>query len=257
MPELPEVEEYRRYCSRVALGKKIETVKTGSKKVLEVSESTLRRHLLHNKLTSCSRHGKYLFLEISDGYVLSLHFGMSGYLDYLGEEVPEHTHLALLFPSGRKFAYICPRKFGRVSIAESVDSFIERKELGPDALEINKNSFAERIGGYSGSIKGALMDQSLIAGIGNVYSDEILYQEGLLPGHKAGKLSRDRLGKVHSKMKRILKTAIRHKGERKKFPDRYLAGRRDEGSPCGICKGRIKKKTHLGRPTYFCPSHQK
>ncbi|MFP3950004.1 MAG: Fpg/Nei family DNA glycosylase, partial [Candidatus Micrarchaeia archaeon] len=241
MPELPEVEEYCKYCSRVALGKRIETVKTGSRKVLEVSESTLRRHLLHNKLTSCTRRGKYLFMEISDGYVLSLHFGMSGYLDYIKEEVPEHTHLALLFSSGMKLAYICPRKFGRVSIAESVDAFVEEKGLGPDALQISRKSFAEGIGGYGGSIKGALMDQGLVAGIGNVYSDEILYQEGLLPGRKASKLSRDELGKMHSTMKRILKTAIRHRGERKKFPDRYLAGRREEGSPCGICNGKIKK----------------
>ena len=256
MPELPEVEGYCRHCSRVALGKKVATVKTGSSKVLEVSESTLRRHLLRNKLTSCRRHGKYLFLKISDGYALSLHFGMSGYIDYLKGELPEHAHLALLFSSGKKLAYICPRKFGRVSIAESIDSFVEEKGLGPDALEISRKSFAERIGSYGGSIKGALMDQGLVAGIGNIYSDEILYQEGLLPGRKASKLSREKLGKLHSAMNRILKTAIRHNGEREKFPGRYLAVRREEGSPCGICRGKIKKKAHLGRPTYFCPNHQ-
>ncbi|MBD3389929.1 formamidopyrimidine-DNA glycosylase [Candidatus Micrarchaeota archaeon] len=257
MPELPEVEQYCRQCSRVALGKKIETVKTGSSRVLEVSESTLRRHLLRNNIESCSRHGKYLFLNINDGYVLSLHFGMSGYLDYIKEGLPEHTHLALLFSSGKKLAYISMRKFGRVSIAESIDSFVEKKGLGPDALEIGKDEFAERIGGYRGSIKGALMDQGLVAGLGNVYSDEILYQEGLLPGKKARHLDKSKLDKMYSAMKRILKTAIRHKGERKKFPDRYLAGRREVGTPCGICNGKIKKKTHLGRPTYFCPGHQK
>ncbi|MBD3398118.1 formamidopyrimidine-DNA glycosylase [Candidatus Micrarchaeota archaeon] len=257
MPELPEVESYCRYCSSVALGKKISKVKTGSRKVLEVSASTLRRHLLHNKLSSCKRHGKYLLMGISDGYLLSMHFGMSGYLDYAREEAPEHTHLSLTLPAGGELVYVCPRKFGRISIAESADAFVKEKGLGPDAMEISKKDFAEKISGYNGSIKGALMNQGLVAGIGNVYSDEILYQEGLLPERKASRLESKKLKKMHSAMKRILNTAIRNKAEREEFPARYLAGRRQEGSSCGICSGKIKKKIHLGRPTYFCPNHQK
>ncbi|MBD3248444.1 hypothetical protein GF336_00175, partial [Candidatus Woesearchaeota archaeon] len=159
VPELPDVESFKRYAKK-ALNKKIKTVSVKQKKIINVSESTLRRHLSGNKLTRAKRHGKYLFLKISDGYYLVLHFGMTGDLAYQKKDEPEHTALEMELSNGYKFAVISIRKLGEIDIAKSIDKFIEEKELGADALSINKKELVELAEDSRGAVKNFLMDQS-------------------------------------------------------------------------------------------------
>ncbi|MBD3209894.1 hypothetical protein GF318_00765 [Candidatus Micrarchaeota archaeon] len=256
MPELPDVEVFRRYCARTSLKKKISHVSDVDGQILETSESTLRRHLLDNEFRATARHGKYLFLEISDGYQLVLHFGMTGHPEYFSKEAPEYTRLAFQFGKGG-LAYVCPRRLGNVFIAESIESFVEQKGLGPDVLELKKNEFVEILENTSGMAKTALMNQGKMAGIGNIYSDEILYQAGVHPERQVQSMSGDGLQNLFNVTGRVLETAIRHHAEPEEFPERYLNYDRSEGRKCSICSGEIKKKKVGGRPSYFCPRHQK
>lgn len=257
MPELPEVELLRKKISGKATGKKISGISRDKSRIFQVSESTLRRHLTGNKFDSVYRRGKYLFFQISNGYFLVLHFGMTGELEYFKGKEPEFSRLVVCFSEGHKLAYTSIRKLGKVYIVKDRGNFINEKKLGPDALRIKKREFLTRMEGKRGIAKTALMDQSLVSGIGNVYSDEILYQAGISPFRKIKSLGRKRLGEVYKTMKRVLKTAVRKNGERKEFPLRYLIGRRREGEKCGICSGKIKNREVGGRSCYYCPEHQK
>lgn len=256
LPELPEVEKFRRY-SRKAFNKQVVSVSIAAPEIMGCSQSTLRKHLLHNRLIGAERRGKWLFLEISDGFFLVLHFGMSGNLHYYKGEQPDHTALDLELKDGYHLAFVCVRKFGGFDIIDSVDRFIKKKELGPDALTVSKKRFVELMESRSGHVKTALMDQSLLAGIGNIYSDEILYQEHLSPRTELEELDEKDLESIHSAMQRILKTSISNSSDFSKIPSRYLLGRRSPGEDCGICDGKIKTVKVGGRTAYYCPEHQR
>jgi len=261
IPELPDVEAFRRY-SRKALNKKIMKISVKQKKIIEVSESTLRRHLSGNRFTGTSRHGKYLFLKISDGYNLVLHFGMTGDLCYYKKEKPDHIALDIELSNGYSFSVISVRKLGEIDIVKDKEDFIEDKGLGPDALSVSKNKFVEIMEKNKGMIKTKLMDQSKVAGLGNIYTDEILFQTGIHPEKKD--IDKKEYGKLYNAMKNILKIAIDKKGEREKFPKDYLIPRRvpisrnkKDADKCPKCSGKIKNKKVGGRSTYYCAKHQK
>ncbi|MBD3249350.1 formamidopyrimidine-DNA glycosylase, partial [Candidatus Woesearchaeota archaeon] len=149
-----------------------------------------------------------------------------------------------------------------IDIAKSIDKFIEEKELGADALSINKKELVELAEDSRGAVKNFLMDQSKIAGIGNIYADEILFQEGIHPKKKIENIDEKQLRKMYSTMKRVLKMGIKKQGER--FPSGYLIGRRravsrddEKAAKCPRCSGKIKNMTVGGRSTYYCDKHQK
>ncbi len=255
MPELPDVEAFRR-TARKALRKRIGSVNTHRSRIFRVSDKTLKRHLGGRRLTGTRRRGKHLLLRISDGRFLALHFGMTGSVSY-SEDEPEHTALALRLTNGRTLSIVSVRKLGKIDVVGSVGGYIKEQGLGPDALSIGRDDFVRLMGESKGAIKTALMDQRKIAGIGNIYADEILYQTGMMPDSGLGELGESDFKRVHAAMKRILKTAIKHGANPEEFPDRYLDRRREEGAECGICGGIIRKTTVNGRPTYYCPKHQR
>ncbi len=257
MPELPDVESFKRYASRISKGKRIKKVSSKRGRVVKASKKSLSK-LEGKRIKKASRHGKYLFIDTGSS-VLVLHFGMTGHMEYYdsSEKEPEHSQLVLDFAGSRSLAYINIRKLGRVWLAGSRKSFIEEHDLGPDAMSLTKKRFMGIIKSSGGIIKTALMDQSSIAGIGNIYSDEILYQAGIHPERKASKLKDKEIDRIYNAMKRVVKTAVRHKAQPDDFPASYLTGRRKSGAKCGKCRGRIRKKTIGGRSGYYCPKHQK
>ncbi len=252
MPELPDVECFRRYA-KVSLGRRIGEVSINKNRVLRISESTLRSHLLGNKFTSAGRHGKYMFMRISDGYELVLHFGMTGYLSY-GEEIPEHSVFSLEM-AGKRLSFVCVRKLGKAEVIKDRDGYIKKKGLGPDALSVNRGEFVRRMRDKRGSIKGAFMDQGVMAGVGNIYSDEVFYQAGVHPKRETGKI--EDLDGLYRMMIKVIKTAIKAGADPAKIPENYLLRRREEGAGCGICGGKIRKTRINGRGVYYCPKHQK
>lgn len=256
MPELPEVEVYRGYLAHTVLHKQIKDVKIKEPKVLECPRKKLNE-LKGKKFTDTARRGKYCFLKMSSSGFLVMHFGMTGDVEYYRGEDPEHSAIIFEFSDGHKFAYTNVRKFGKISVVKSRKQLIEEKELGPDAGRVSEEEFVKIMQSKKGTIKTALMDQQAISGIGNIYSDEIAYQNNILPDKKLEKIDEKKLKSIHKSMKRIFKTVIKNKGNRDKIPQKYLLTRRKAGAECGICSGKIKRKKIGGRSAYYCPKHQK
>lgn len=259
MPELPDVEVFKRYLDSTALHQKISSTEVKNEKVLgDVSAGELEKELAGKRFESARRHGKYMFVELDGGGWLVLHFGMTGYLKYFKdmEDEPPHDRFLVTFENGFHLAFDCQRMLGKVDLAESPEDLIESEGLGPDPLELDFTSFRERLAGKSGAIKPALMDQKVLAGIGNVYSDEILFQTRIHPKKKTGQLDDDVLENLFNETHHVLQTAIEHDANPEDMPDSFLLTRRVEGEECPRNNGKIKKIKVGSRPTYYCPACQ-
>lgn len=214
MPELPDVEYFKTYIDATSLHQAIDSVAVHRDDILgKVSARSLRQRLLGRSLESTERHGKYLFARLSGDGWLVLHFGMTGELNYSSDgDVPSHTRLCLHFDNGRRLAYICQRMLGTVDWTADPRNYIEGKQLGIDAAsdELDLPRFREILSGKRGSVKGALMDQSTIAGLGNVYVDEILLRAGVHPKASVPGLRRDAVERLFRAMR-----AVPHRGDRR------------------------------------------
>lgn len=264
MPELPDVEGFKKYLDATSLHQTIKDATISDERIVrEVSPQTLRKHVEGFELSSSHRHGKYLFASLSKGGDLVLHLGMTGSLAYHSDlaAAPEHTRFSLSFAGGAQLFYVNVRRLGRISYTDDRSAFIEEHELGPDALDedLDRDTFVEAFRSRRGSIKAALMNQSLVAGIGNVYSDEILFQAGIDPRTHLGTLSVETLGNVYGVMRRVLRTAAEHGGNLAGLPDTWLMPRVEAGDhECpGPCGGTIAKVAVSGRTAHYCPECQK
>lgn len=258
MPELPDVEIFKRYLDATALHQKIKQVDFGDESLFQAPLNNFEEALQGKELTETTRKGKYLFVKIKSEKWLVLHFGMTGYLKYYkDQDKPAHTQMLLSFSNGFQLAYICVRKLGKVFLTQDLDEFYKKHDLGEDALDFTKKDFDHFLESKTGSIKGALMDQSAIAGIGNIYADEILFQSKIHPKTKVENITGQKRQLLYDKMKSVLKMAIVKGADISELPKDYLISHREEGSSCPICKGKIKKIKVNGRSTYFCPQCQK
>ncbi|MFP4477225.1 MAG: Fpg/Nei family DNA glycosylase [Desulfatibacillaceae bacterium] len=259
MPELPDVETYRKYLEATALHKAIVKVSVETDLLAGVSEKELSKTLNNAKLENTRRHGKHLFIRTSKGPWVGLHFGMTGFLKYYEkpEEKPEHVRLLLAFSNGYRLAYDCQRKLGAIRIIDDPDEFIEDNDLGPDALadDMDFETFRDIIRGSRGYIKSTLMSQKDIAGLGNVWSDEILYQAGIHPKKKIGQLDDGQLRKLYDTMLDVLDKGIRAGGDTAKMPDGFLTPLRGTDSECP-CGGKVEKISVSGRNAVYCPRCQ-
>lgn len=257
MPELPDVERFKTYFDAAALHQEVAAVEIKDAEPLEdVSPRGLRKELKGRAFESTSRHGKFLFVQRSAPPLLVLHFGMTGYLDYADEEhePPKHSQLIFHFVKGHRLAYVCQRKLGLVTLCDDQDVFVAQRDLGPDAVAENLTLevFSERVSGRRGAIKSTLMNQSIVAGIGNVYADEILFQAGIAPGRGTDQLNIKTVRKLYHTMRRVLTTSIRNNAEVSRLPRTYLLRQREEHGQCPRCGRELRKARVSGRGTYFC-----
>lgn len=259
MPELPEVEIQKRYADATSLHQGIATAEVHAPEVLDgVSEQTLVGSLEGEEFLSTARHGKYLFLELSDGKWTMFHFGMTGRFSYFkGSEDVDYDRFNIRFQDGHHLAFLCPRKLGKIGLADSVSTFVSEKGLGPDALSLGPDRFLQLFDGRRAMIKSALMNQRIVAGIGNVYSDEILFQTGIYPKTKVSDLRRKDMEEIYDAMEEILGKAIALQTDWQRLPDDYLITHRSEGEPCPVCGAPIKRTRVSGRSAYYCPNRQK
>jgi len=201
------------------------------------------------------RHGKYLFARFDVNAYLVFHFGMTGFLRAFKNEqrAPDHIGLLLRFEDGFRLAYDCRRRLGHISVTDLVEQFIKNRELGPDALALcrNRNAFAERLQGHCGFIQALLMNHKVLAGIGNIYADEILFHSGMHPKTKASGLDEEDRRILAGKACHVLETAKR--AGAKGWPQKWLLPRREEGRSCPHCSRKINRISVSGRGTYFCP----
>lgn len=259
MPELPDVEVFKRYVDSTSLHREIADVLLRERLVEDVSPQRIRDGLRSARLSETRRHGKHLFARAGDDGWLRLHFGMTGWLGAYSEgEDPDHTELRIDFADGSHLAFVDQRKLGAISWIEDVDEFVQEQGLGPDPLvdDLDLSRFTEIVGGRRGTIKSTLMSQDLIAGLGNVYVDEILFQVGAHPEVEAGELADERLAEIRSVMGHVIETAIDRGADVAELPDTWLLPHREEGVACPRCGGEIRHTEVSGRTTYYCGTHQ-
>lgn len=260
MPELPEVESFGKYIRKTSLHKKIEVVKLTSPLVLQgITARKLTQALEGNMFEDTQRHGKFLFVELKKNGYLMLHFGLTGDLEYFrsDETPPRFAVLMLHFADGHTLAFTDSRKLGKITLVDDVEKFIEKRGYGKDALKISDDEFLKLFSKRKVAIKTALMNQKIIAGVGNEFSDEILFQCKIHPESVSNKLSEAQLRKIYKETVSILKEAVKHNAERSKLEHYFFLDNRKAGLKCPRCKGETEFKTIGGRSAYFCPSCQK
>lgn len=260
MPELPDVELFRRGIEGYALHRPIVGLSLPNPELLDgISAAELRRRLEGRRFVSTRRHGKHLLLQVEGDGWLTLHFGMSGYPRFSakGLPLPPYTRMAIGFAEG-EFAFVVPRKIGRIALVERPEQLIEERRLGIDALDprLDRALFEDLARG-NGMIKCRLMEQSIIAGIGNEYSDEILFQARLDPRRQAGAIAGAEMERLYRAMKRVLREAIERGAEPRRLPDEWLLPHRREGSNCPACGGKVLRLRLCGRSAYLCPACQR
>ena len=187
MPELPEVETFKRYLDSTSLHQRITNVEVRDAYVLKrVSARELARRLKGRRFENSHRHGKHLFVRAGDELWLRLHFGMTGWLEYLKQhqEAPKTARVIFRFAEQRRLAFDDQRKFGEIELIKNIDEFLQTRGIGPDALEITLSQFKAILGKHRGAVKAILLNQQLIAGIGNLYADEILFRARMHPATK-------------------------------------------------------------------------
>lgn len=272
MPELPEVETIKRQLQRKIKGKTIKAVEIRLAKMVKVDKNFFKKNIIGAKIKNIWRRAKLLIFELTNSYRILIHLKMSGQLIYQGE-AGKHTHLIYYFSDGARLIHNDLRQFGYVKLVakEQLKELLEKKEnYGPEPLakEFTLEVFEKLLKKYpKKKIKPLLMDQTFLAGIGNLYADEILFAAGVLPLRSVGKLKPQETKKIYQNIIHILKLAIKHRGtsadlyvDTEGKPGNFVSllkvyGR--EGKKCFRCGGRIKRIKINGRSAHFCPRCQK
>ncbi|MBD3190267.1 MAG: Fpg/Nei family DNA glycosylase [Candidatus Heimdallarchaeota archaeon] len=261
MPELPEVEIFKQYIDSTSLHKKIVNVDLTTPSLLgKITKEQLIEVLKNQKFEKTDRYGKHLLVGLDHELYLwlILHFGMSGNLEYFKEssDKPKYTKLLIEFENGYHLAYINIRKLGEINLSKNITDFIKAKDLGPDVLQISYQKFRAIISSRRGTIKYTLMNQHIMAGIGNVYADEILFQTAINPETKANEIAEKKREELYDNMKKILKKAIEAGAEFGGLPDWFLISHRANNGRCPKCNTKLKQIKVSGRTTYYCPNRQ-
>jgi formamidopyrimidine-DNA glycosylase len=290
MPELPEVEVTRRRIAPLLVGRPIARVRTTRDSYFFLTRpARLRRALAGRTVTSLARRGKYLIGALDDESRLVLHLGMTGQLfgagaaslrllsatrraalapeEQLAFRPDRHTHLRLLFrDGGAEVFFRDARKFGKVLWLRPGEASERLDRLGVDALGVTGALLFESTRGKQASIKSALLDQSLIAGVGNIYADEALFLAGVRPSRRAGKVTRAECDALAAAIRRVLERSIETGGSSISdyvAPDgadgEYQSERRvyaRKGEPCQQCGTPIRRGVIGQRGTHWCPRCQ-
>ncbi|MHB9053236.1 MAG: bifunctional DNA-formamidopyrimidine glycosylase/DNA-(apurinic or apyrimidinic site) lyase [Thermoleophilia bacterium] len=274
LPELPEVETIRRQLAPYLSGKKIARAEVLDPLITSPADpGAFVRRLKGQTIESLWRRGKYLLLELESGQTLVFHLRMTGRLTRTESPVPKsdkrHLRLILEFAGGSALTFHDTRRFGKAFILSTDEAPAYWKKLGPEPLEssFNNKYLAGVLDKRTRPIKSLLLDQSLIAGIGNIYADEALYRAGIHPERPAGEIGGEEARRLAKALKETLKKAIKlggssidsyrdARGRSGSFQHTFRVHRR-EGEPCPGCGGIVKKIKVGGRGTYFCPACQR
>lgn len=264
MPELPEVEIYSRYFAGQALQQTIKRVHVRDERILgDIRKEKFARTFRGRKFTQVRRHGKHLFAQATgDGQPatwLHLHFGMTGDLAYYQHGEPRFARVVFDFANDFHLAFEDMRLFGIAGVTPDPDAYVADHRLGPDPLDpsFTLRRFRALAASRRGAVKAWLMSQETIAGIGNLYADETLFQTSIHPRRSVDRLSDAEVKAIFMAMRRILREVIARKMRHAGYPPRYLIHHREEDDRCPRCGGAIQRSVVFGRTTYFCGKHQK
>ncbi|GAB3778991.1 formamidopyrimidine-DNA glycosylase [Spirosoma horti] len=270
MPELPEVEIRRQYLETSSLFQPISHIDVEDKKLLTTDLSILQNALIGRQFTATQRVGKNLFvLTDAPDTIVHMHFGMTGDLEYYHAslERPRFARIVFEFTNGFNLGFLCPRKFERIGLIDDIPTFLMRKKIGEDGLAISPETLANRVRRKKALIKPVLLDQSVVAGLGNWIVDEVLFQAFIHPEQRADTLTDAQMSALHAAILLVLETAIRYEATYRDFPNSFLIHVREwDNSPyddveahkfCPRCHTRIERSVVGGRTTFFCPNEQR
>jgi len=269
MPELPEVETIVRDLRGFLSGKTI----TG---VSFLRRSVWRRKVKDSQLAGAEirrleRKAKNILIYLSNDLVLIIHLKMTGRLTYENPSAPlkKHTHFIAELSDGCQLRFNDIRRFGYLDLAKvsDLDKLPYLAALGPDALKIPRDDFIALLQNKKRIVKSLLLDQTVIAGLGNIYSDEALFLAGIHPRRVSATLSRNKTAKLYDSVITVLNNAINSRGSsiddyvdasgsKGSFQDQHQVYGRD-GEPCNKCRRIIKRETIGSRSSHFCPRCQK
>jgi formamidopyrimidine-DNA glycosylase len=257
MPELPDVERFRAVLAEHGAGRRVERVEVADAGVLHgVGARRLERSLRGHRLGDPERRGKWLIAR-TDGPALLMHFGMTGELCWAGPGEERHRHDRVVFTvDDGELRFRDMRKLHGITLAQRpADITRALAGLGPDALGIRRADFDRALGSGRRTVKAALMDQSVVAGLGNLLVDEILWRAGIRPRRPVGSLEPSERARIHKHMGQVLRAAV--PAGRVPGWARWLTGSRDtHGARCPRCGTTLARDRVAGRSTVWCPRCQ-
>lgn len=277
MPELPEVETVRRGLAPVLEGATIKRAITRRAGLRFPFPEDFSERLEGNTVIRLIRRSKYILMECADGLILLMHLGMSGrvtiYKDGNEPEIGKHDHVSLITEKGDHIVYTDPRRFGIITFTsvDEADDHPLLKNIGPEPLgnAFNTGVLDAGLKGKKSSIKAALLDQKLVAGLGNIYVCEVLWRAGINPTRTAGSVKGKRAATLVPIIRDVLTEAIAAGGSTLKdyaqvdgelgYFQHSFKVYGQEGEACGhdSCSGTVERIVQSGRSTFFCPKCQR
>ena len=274
MPELPEVETYVRELEPLLLGRQVCAAQVfWPRTIAAPAVAEFQAQIVGQQFARFGRRGKYMLLGLAGGATLIVHLRMTGHLQVepAGAAPDKHTHVLLDLDSGARLFYRDSRKFGRIWLVEDVAPVLAR--LGPEPLsdDFTPAGLGQRLAGRQAAIKALLLDQSIIAGVGNIYADEALFRAGVHPLRSGGSLTGDEWEKLHLAVCMVLAEGIaaagsslgvssiqnyqRPSGQPGSFQEQHRVFQRT-GQPCMVCGAPIARIVIAQRSSHFCPHCQ-
>ncbi|HTZ99855.1 MAG TPA: bifunctional DNA-formamidopyrimidine glycosylase/DNA-(apurinic or apyrimidinic site) lyase [Candidatus Aquilonibacter sp.] len=276
MPELPEVETVARGLREALPGRRILDVRLGKTDFIE-NPAAIEEQLPGKQIRAVKRHGKFLLLELASAntdeaaheLVLLIHLGMTGQIVTCPPEapVPLHTHVFLALDDGKELRYTDIRRFGSMQLLVDGARAKALQSLGADPLEMTEAQFKAAVGARRARVKALLLDQHVMSGMGNIYTDEALWRARIHPMRIGATLKRDEMARLYRAVRDVLTEAIRlrgssvsdyvdSKGQRGEFQLRHRVYQRD-GKKCFRCGATIRRAIVAGRSSHFCPKCQR
>lgn len=273
MPELPEVETVAQGLRQRALGRRISEVEVRHAGLIKGAPDDFIRRVSQTTITAVRRKGKVIVVELAraagEPQFLMIRLGMTGQVTLEAREAPveKHTHVLMPLDDGREELRFCDvRRFGNLRVLDRKRIEALLGTLGPDAREITEEEFLQAMRGRRGAIKSWLMNQQMLAGLGNIYADEALFTARIHPLSQPGRVARDSARRLYRAVRRVLDRAVNLQGT--SFRDYIdIEGREGnyamrlkvygrEGEPCRRCRTLLRRIVVAGRSSHFCPQCQ-
>jgi formamidopyrimidine-DNA glycosylase len=269
VPELPEVETTVRGLEKVLLGRELRRVEPRRADLRRAFPAALGQRLTGSRVVGLRRRGKYGLIDTDRGDTMVFHLGMSGKWRIDPNELGPHDHLVLETVEPRTVVLNDPRRFGSVDLVPTseLEQWGPIADLGPEPGEIGVEDLREKFRGRSAPVKSLLLDQQIVAGLGNIYVCEALHRAHINPRRSASRLSRTAVERLAEAIREVIGEAIeaggstlrdyaRPDGELGYFSNRFAVYDR-EGRPCPACRAPVRRIVQGGRSTFYCPKCQR